>query len=319
MDFIAIDFEIANEEMDSACSVGLAYVENNRVVKTDYYLIKPPVLKFNERFIRVHGITAEDVMEQPAFDQVWKQLESELTGQLLVAHNAQFDMSVLHSCLARYNLKAPQLRFADSISISTAACRGEGVRQSLKARTARFGVMLENHHHAGADAIACAELVIACVKAMDERDLDAYLTTNRRISVKPFSALKPQISFSKKRTAPKPVKKFNSVAISEIAATTETFDETHALFGKNVVFTGDLATLDRKEAMQKVVDAGGLVKSGVSGKTNFLVVGVQDKQLVGASGISTKEKKAFELQEKGQDIQIVNEEQFLRLIDGKNG
>ena len=314
MDFIAIDFEIANEEMDSACSIGLAYVENNQVVKTDYYLIKPPVLRFNERFVAVHGITADDVREEPTFDQVWDKLKDKLENQLLIAHNAQFDMSVLHSCLVKYGLPIPTLRYADSISISTAACRGEGIRQSLKARTARFGVKLEDHHNAGADAIACAELVIASIKAMDESCLADYFKTNKRIAVKPFTELKPQISFSKRRPAPKTTKKFHSVSISEIAATTETFDESHALFGKNVVFTGDLATLDRKAAMQKVVDAGGLVKSGVSGKTNYLVVGVQDKQLVGATGISTKEKKAYELKEKGQDIEVVNEEQFLRLL-----
>ena len=74
-------------------------------------------------------------------------------------------------------------------------------------------------------------------------------------------------------------------------------------------------TIDRKAAMQKVVDLGGLVKSGVSGKTNYLVVGQQDKTLVGNDGLSTKEKKAYALIENGIDIKIIRETEFLRLIE----
>lgn len=43
------------------------------------------------------------------------------------------------------------------------------------------------------------------------------------------------------------------------------------------MFTGELQTLERKEAMQKVVDLGGILKSGVSSKTDYLVVGIKIK------------------------------------------
>ena len=92
-------------------------------------------------------------------------------------------------------------------------------------------------------------------------------------------------------------------------------NEGHILFVKNVVFTGDLQTIDRKSAMQKVVDLGGLVKSGVSGKTNYLVVGQQDKAQVGDGGLSTKEKKAYALKEQGIEIKIIRETEFLALIE----
>jgi DNA polymerase III subunit epsilon len=82
--------------------------------------------------------------------------------------------------------------------------------------------------------------------------------------------LKLQTTFKKR-------KKFNKIHIKDMVAIEETFDENHELYGKNVVFTGELPSLDRKEAMQKVVDLGGFVKSGVSIKTDFLVVGKQDK------------------------------------------
>ncbi|MCL6573280.1 MAG: exonuclease, partial [Bacillus sp. (in: Bacteria)] len=70
-----------------------------------------------------------------------------------------------------------------------------------------------------------------------------------------------------------------------------------------------------KKAMQKVVDLGGDIKSGVSRNTSFLVVGVQDKSLVGEDGLSTKEEKAYDLINKGINIKIINESQFMSLID----
>jgi DNA polymerase-3 subunit epsilon len=66
---------------------------------------------------------------------------------------------------------------------------------------------------------------------------------------------------------------------------------------------------------KKVVDLGGIVKSGVSGKTDYLVVGIQDKSLVGDDGLSTKEVKAYELIEKGKKIKIINESEFISLLE----
>jgi DNA polymerase III subunit epsilon len=85
-------------------------------------------------------------------------------------------------------------------------------------------------------------------------------------------------------------------------------------FQKNIVFTGELSTLERKEAMQQVVNSGGIIKSGVSSKTDFLIVGTQDKSLVGESGLSTKERKAYELMNKGKTIKILTEEEFIQLL-----
>ena len=100
-----------------------------------------------------------------------------------------------------------------------------------------------------------------------------------------------------------------------MAATVETFEESHPFYGKNVVFTGDLQGMDRRTAMQNVVNLGGIVKSNVSRKTDIVVVGIQDKALVGSGGISRKEKRAYELIKQGYAIEIVREKEFLRLLD----
>lgn len=37
MDFVAIDFETANEKRNSACSIGLTVVKNNKLLKKNIF------------------------------------------------------------------------------------------------------------------------------------------------------------------------------------------------------------------------------------------------------------------------------------------
>lgn len=310
LDFIAIDFEIANNKMSSACSLGLAFVKDNKIIDEKYYLIQPPTMQFDNATIKIHGLTANDVINAKKFNEIWEEIKHYFNEIPIIAHNAQFDMSVLHSCITEYSLELPEFEYICSIPISTKACR-EKVGNSLTDRLAHFNIKLNDHHNALADSRACAELVLACLEVKKRKSLQTYISMfGQGITVHKFSELNPQTYFGKNG-------KFRSkrIAISEIAVTVETIKTNHPFFGKNVVFTGDMSTIDRKEAMQLVVNAGGIIKSGVSSITNYLVVGKQDLSLVGDEGKSTKEKKAYDFIEKGKNIKIIRESEFLRLIE----
>jgi len=67
--------------------------------------------------------------------------------------------------------------------------------------------------------------------------------------------------------------------------------------------------------MQMAINVGAVVKTSVSKKTHYLVVGKQDTDLVGEDGLSSKEEKAYELNASCQaDIKIIKEQEFLDLI-----
>jgi DNA polymerase-3 subunit epsilon len=311
LDFIAIDFEIANNKMSSACSLGMAFVKDNQIIDEKYYLIQPPTLEFNHDMVKVHGITVTDVNGASHFNEVWEEIKSHFNSTILVAHNAQFDMSVLHSCLTQYSLNLPEFKYIDSIELSSRVIPGN-VRGSLKERAAYFNIELNNHHNAIADARACAEIVISSVAKDNRESLHSFLQRYTDFPIKQFSKINPQTHFRMN-------KKFNksTINVSEITPTVETINTKHPFFMKNIVFTGDLNSLERKDAMQKVVNVGGIVKTSVSSKTDFLIVGVQDKLLVGSKGISTKEKKANELIEKGKEIMILKENDFLEILESE--
>jgi len=306
-DFVAIDFEIANNNLNSACALGLVAVKNLEIVESKYFLICPPSDEFDCSCIAVHGITYNDTKSCPKFPEVWAQIKTYFEGNYIIAHNARFDMSVLKNCLIEYNLDIPDFKYYCSIPISTKACSNVG--NSLKERTEYFGIELDNHHNALEDAKACAHLVIETVKRCRRKSFESFIKVYSSIKPKEFKELKPQTSFKKAH------RHFEKISVSEIAATTETFNKNHPLFGKNIVFTGELNTMDRRTAMQKAANVGAILKSGVSKNTDYLVVGVQDKSLVGDDGLSSKEEKAYKLIEEGYDIKIIKEEEFLKLLE----
>ena len=90
-DFAAIDFETANNERSSVCSVGIVIVRGGEIVDKFYSLIKPEPEYYNYWCSKVHGLCASDTEEAPVFPVVWKQIEPKIAGLPLVAHNKAFD------------------------------------------------------------------------------------------------------------------------------------------------------------------------------------------------------------------------------------
>lgn len=81
------------------------------------------------------------------------------------------------------------------------------------------------------------------------------------------------------------------------------------LYEQHCAFTGKLQKYTRKEAMQMVVEIGGLSESNVTKKTRFLILGTQVKE-----GKSNKQRKAEKNLEKGQNIEIIPEIVFYNML-----
>lgn len=177
-DFIAIDFETANQHPSSVCSVGVVMVRNGQVVDSFYSLIQPEPNYYSYFNQRVHGLGHEDTDDAPVFSEVWQQLEERIADVFLadqlfrdnireqidsipfVAHNARFDEGCLKAAFRTYQMDYPDYRFYDTL---TAARRQFGhslPNHQLHTVAAACGYDLTRHHHALADAEACAAIAL---------------------------------------------------------------------------------------------------------------------------------------------------------------
>ena len=139
-DFAAIDFETANNERSSVCSVGIVIVRGGEIVDKFYSLIKPEPEYYNYWCSKVHGLCAAD------------------TGLPLVAHNKAFDESCLKAVFRVYQMDYPDYEFYCTC-VASRKVWPQG-SHTLDIIAARCGYDLTKHHHALADAEACAAIAM---------------------------------------------------------------------------------------------------------------------------------------------------------------
>jgi len=212
-DFIAIDFETASNKHHSACSLGLVFVKNSKIVDQKYYLIKPPG-KFVSYNTKVHGLTEKDVKNAPTWDLIWDEINALTKNTLLIAHSASFDVSVLTACCNYYGLPLPHFQYIDSIDLFRAAYPTHQ-KASLDYCAHLLSVKLENHHNAVEDALACAQIAIKSIKRIQKSPLPQMIAAFKNIPVK----------------------------TSDIIFTLPNLDPSHPLFGQELIFNGNLTSV----------------------------------------------------------------------------
>ena len=107
--FAAIDFETANFERTSVCSVGVVIYRDGRKTDEFYSLVKPEPEYYNYKCSQVHGLCMKDTMMAPVFPDVWRKIEPLIAGLPLVAHNKAFDESCLKAVFRCYQMDYPRL------------------------------------------------------------------------------------------------------------------------------------------------------------------------------------------------------------------
>lgn len=302
MNFITIDFETATAQRDSPCEIGLTFVENWEIVGTKSWLIKPTYYPdFDFYNVLIHGIEPEDVANEPEFDVIWKEVKPLIENRFLIAHNAGFDFSVLRKTLDTYALEYPTLDYSCSYIFSKKVWGGLP-DYGLKT-LCHFNNIDLKHHRAAADSRATAELAIKAFQLAGVASKEDFPEKLRTIVGSLFSGgYKPSETKNKPRD------------LTKIIGDPEKRNPESIFYGRTVVFTGTLSSMVRANAQQIIADTGGILGSSVSKDTDFLIVGHQDYRVVGEDGMSNKQEKAVKLIEKGAQLEIISETEFLRSI-----
>lgn len=170
MNFTAIDFETANAKRNSACSLGLVRVKNGIIIESKDWLISPPELYFHPMNVNIHGIREKDVENKPSFNYIWEEVEKYIDGNMVIAHNASFDISVLRACMETYGIPLPEFDYLCTVQISKNIWPGMP-NHKLNTLAHLFDISLK-HHDALEDTLACAKIAIKACQATKSKNLN---------------------------------------------------------------------------------------------------------------------------------------------------
>ena len=179
LDFTAIDFETANGSPASPCAVGLVRIRDSKIVDSLELLFQPPEPHnwFSEANIRVHGITPKMIDSAATFSEALEGMLGFIDSDLLVAHNASFDMGVLSASAKAISKELPEIFYGCSLKIARKTYNLDSYR--LNAVAYAVGHEEFEHHNALADSEACARIVIHAANRHGVEDLPALLKATK--------------------------------------------------------------------------------------------------------------------------------------------
>ena len=159
MKVVAIDFETANEQRASPCSMGLAWIEDGQVARIEHHYIRPPGMRFASFNMAFHGIRPEHVEDAGEFPDLLERLRPELEGALVLAHNASFDISVIRRTCEHYGVRPPGLDYTCTVQVARSVWP-DLPSHKLNVVCGHLSVDFA-HHDAAADAYACGQVALA--------------------------------------------------------------------------------------------------------------------------------------------------------------
>lgn len=302
MDFVAIDFETANSMRSSVCSIGIVKVKNGKIEEEIHTLINP-LSEFHYYNTKIHGITEYMVHDAPTFEEYWPNFKQYIDDETIIAHNASFDIGVLRDSLKRIHEIEPNFQYGCSYRIAKKVW--PNLYNHKLSTVANYLSISLRHHDALEDARASALITLEALKKTQTSSIQELSTLHKLKLGSPTAA-------NNKTTRAR--KSSGDASLHSIVAETFPLNTKHPFYGANIVFTGKMVSMTRPIAAQYAANCGAICKGQVDATTNFLVVGDRDleKYLQGIK--STKMQKVEALIKQGYPIEIVGEQDFLKLV-----
>ena len=269
MNFVAIDFETANSNRSSPCSLGISVVENSKIVLKKEWLIKPYNNHYNQKNIEIHNITPEMTINEPEFYQLWDEIKPYLENKLILAHNANnMEYKVLKNTLELYKIPFNELdfQFVDTLSLSKSLFSWlKDYKLSTICRLLGISFNQDYIHNSLYDANLTAKLGIKIYE-------NFTLTNDYKID---FEYQKNNIN----RKASFFNDEFENLKERKISSElkimkTDLIDKSHFFYQKKVVITGIFNNYPIREEMAKLLhDVGADINTSISKKTDIVVIG----------------------------------------------
>ncbi len=155
--FVVFDVETPNAANDRMSAIGISVVEDGQIIQ-EFFSYVDPETYFDPFNVELTGIDENVVRGKPTFPELWKKIEPIMSGGILVAHNAVFDLGVLNSCFRYYDIEwKPSVKYACTVLIGRKHL--PGMKHNLNIMCDYYGIPLD-HHKADSDSHACAEILL---------------------------------------------------------------------------------------------------------------------------------------------------------------
>ena len=135
------------------------------LAESPYWLVRPPKEHgfFREDFTEIHGLTRFDVQDAPEFSAIAPALLERLTRtDIVIAHNASFDIGVLRATLDHFGLTCPAFDYLCTYRVAKRIWP-DLPNHKLDTVAAHIGHGF-HHHNAQADAEAAGRVLLAMMK-----------------------------------------------------------------------------------------------------------------------------------------------------------
>ena len=275
--YTVIDIETTglDPEIYGITELAAIRVRNNQPEEFFQTLVHPGK-EIPEDIQKLTGITNAMVKDQPPLEEVIDRFLEFIGDDVLVGHNiVRFDVDFINKRISDGH-QIPN-RLVDTIWVARKLFGKEIANLRLKTVASFLGIGESEEHRALADC----ETTFHCYEGMARyaRENHLIIESNR----------------------------FKDWKASDIKPSASECGE-QPLCGQTFVITGDMGSIDRKEAMQRIVDLGGTVKDAITKSTSFLVLGDN------GGAVTTKHQKALEMQSEGKDIRIISTDEFFTMI-----
>ena len=282
MNFTSIDVETANADLSSICQIGIVKFVDGAIADKWSTLVDPED-EFDSINISIHGIDEKSVKGAPILTQIESHIRRMLSDTIVACHTP-FDRVAIYQAYQRYDLKPIECIWLDTARVSRRAWTQFAYQGYGLANVAgELGIKFR-HHDALEDAQTAGEILMRAVRDTGI-NVQGWLA---RVNLPIFGA--------------------NDYKITRDGA------PEGLLAGEVVVFTGALS-ITRRKAADLAASIGCDVRDGVTKEITLLVVGDQDLHRLVGYEKSSKHRKAEELIERGQQIRILGERDFLKIIE----
>jgi DNA polymerase-3 subunit epsilon len=295
---VVFDIEMLNQDPTSLCAIGIVELVDGKTQSTYYSLIKPRNLSYDVYCYKVHKIRTRSLVNERTFVEVWQDISHYFENSIVVSHDIQGDMMHLRDVLRQNHIPYPTLQMSCTNVLSPL------IYPNIKKYNLSNLCQMINYtfqsHHALEDAKATAYLLNHLI---EKAGYDSLTEVHQHFHLE-FGEMKENYY----RNIISPETAYQLLEMTQ--------REDSVLYHQSVCFTGKLST-SKDILEEKTKQASALSSQQVSGQTNYLVIGKNGYYKVRFGHENKKVKKALELIKKGQDLKIIHENEYIKLLDKK--